>query len=149
VLGNNPATKDGNWKIAIDNPAKAAGTEEKGLNALGFVKGKNLSYITTGKYQRYLESGGKTYSHLMNPKTGYPYENKIDSVTVIGKDPVVNDALSNIAYNKGLKDGMKYVNQLKGYEAIFVTEDNKIHLTKGLKKTFTPEKDSKYKVAKD
>jgi thiamine biosynthesis lipoprotein len=149
VLGDNPATNDGNWKIAINNPSKNATNTESEANILGYLTGKNRSYITTGKYQRYLESHGKIYSHLMNPKTGYPYENKIDSVTVVGVDPIVNDALSNIAYNKGLKEGMKYVNDNKGYEAIFVTEDKKIHLTKGLKKTFVLEKGSNYKIAND
>lgn len=96
------------------------------------VKVSNKAVITSGIYQRYKEYKGKIYSHIMNPKTGYPVDNDLNSVTIISDNSTAADAYSTACMVMGLDKGMKFVNKAKDIEAVFIDKDNKLHLSKGL-----------------
>ena len=100
---------------------------------IGTVKAKDTSVITAGIYQRYKEKNGKIYSHIMDPKTGKPVDNDLNSVTVISKDATAADALSTGFMVMGLNEGMALANKTNNIEAVFIDKDNKLHLTDGLK----------------
>ncbi|WP_186786848.1 FAD:protein FMN transferase, partial [Oenococcus oeni] len=107
-------------------------------SSVGYVRESDMSIVTAGTYEQYLISHGHKYIYLMNPKTGYPYENNLVSVTIISKKSVDGDALSNAAFDKGLKKGLKYMNKKnkQNIQAIFITKDKKIYITNGLKNNF-------------
>lgn len=58
------------------------------------MKENDLSVSTSGDYQKTYSSDGKTYSHIIDPFTGYPQQTGVASATVIGKDGLKLDALS-------------------------------------------------------
>ncbi len=97
------------------------------------VKAKDKAIITAGIYQRYHKINGKIYSHIINPKTGYPIDNDLNSVTVISDNGTAADALSTGFMVMGLKKGMALANKTKNIEAVFIDKDNKLHLSNGLK----------------
>lgn len=139
VIGNSP--KDDNedaWTVGIQDPNKARNT------VLGYVKGRDESFVTSGIYERYLEVDGVKYHHMLDPKTGYPFDNDLQSVTIVGKSSMTDDAYSTIVYSLGVKKGLEYINGKAGYEAIFVTKENKIYLSKGLADNFDIEAESGY-----
>ncbi|MBS7577886.1 MULTISPECIES: FAD:protein FMN transferase [unclassified Enterococcus] len=139
VIGNSPkADNKDAWTVGIQDPNKARNT------VLGYVQGRDESFVTSGIYERYLEVDGKKYHHMLDPKTGYPFDNDLQSVTIIGKSSMTDDAYSTIVYSLGVKEGLKYINDKKGYEAIFVTKENKIYLSKGLEDNFDIETESGY-----
>lgn len=74
--------------------------------------------------------------HLLNPKTGYPYDNDIAGVSVITDSSTDGDALSTILFTKGLKDGLSFAENMSGLEAIFISRDKEIYTTSGLKGNF-------------
>lgn len=108
------------------------------------VNAKDKAVITAGIYQRYKKYKGKIYSHIMDPKTGRPVDNDLNSVTIISNNPakataddysiacVAADAYSTACMVMGLDKGMKFVNNTKDIEAVFIDKDNKLHLSKGL-----------------
>ena len=96
------------------------------------VKVKDTSVITSGVYQRYKKQGDKIYSHIIDPKTGRPIDNDLNSVTVISKNATAADALSTGLMVIGLDKGMKLANKTKDIEAIFINKENKLYLTDGL-----------------
>ncbi len=105
------------------------------------VEIEDKSVVSSGIYERFFEKDGILYHHILNPKDGYPYENGLVSVTIISEESVDGDGLSTSCFALGLEEGMKLVESLPGIQAIFITEDGAVHLSKGfeeaIKITFT------------
>lgn len=118
------------WHIGIQNPRGATG------DVLGVVDIEgDVMISTSGDYEKYFEQDGKRYHHIFNPKTGYPADSGLISVTIVCDNGLLSDALSTACFVMGLEDGMAYAEE-KGVGAIFVTMDKKVYVTKNLKKAF-------------
>ncbi|MCI8955832.1 MAG: FAD:protein FMN transferase [Eubacterium sp.] len=96
------------------------------------LKIKDMSVVTSGIYERYFKKDNKIYHHILNPKTGYPVENNLYSVTIISKNSIDGDALSTSAFVIGLSKGLSLINSLDNTYAVFITKDYKLHLSDGL-----------------
>lgn len=135
-LGGNVITVGGNlqnkpWKIGLQDPFNARG------EYLGIIAVQDETVVTSGTYERYFEQDGKMYHHILDPKTGYPVENDIASVSIITKNSIDGDGSSTSVLLLGLDEGMKFIENQAGFEAIFVTYDKKLYITSGLKDRFT------------
>ena len=95
---------------------------------------RDKSVVSSGIYERCFEQDGILYHHLLNPKTGYPYDNGLIAVTIISDKSVDGDALSTTCFALGLEDGMKLAESLDDVQAFFVTSDYEIHYTKDFQK---------------
>ena len=118
------------FSIGIQDPTKPRG------NSIGNIKVSNKSVVTSGVYERYIEKNNKIYHHMINPHTGYPFENNLSSVTIISNNSMICDALSTTTFGLGLEKGMQLVENLDNVEAIFITKDKKIYLSSNLKNKF-------------
>ena len=98
---------------------------------------KDKSVVSSGVYERCFEQDGTLYHHLLNPKTGYPYDNGLIAVTIISDQSVDGDALSTTCFALGLEDGIKLAESLDDVQAFFVTSDYEIHYTKDFEKEIT------------
>lgn len=85
------------WRVAIRNPRQG--------QFAGYLELKDRSVSTSGDYEQYFILEGRRYSHIMNPKTGYPVETKIESVTVVADTGLVADALSTSIFALGSRKG--------------------------------------------
>ena len=88
--------------------------------------------VTSGIYERYIEKDGKTYHHILDPKTGYGVENELAAVTVIGEKALDCDALSTVCMLLGAEDGLEIINRTADTEAVFIDRDGGITLSSGL-----------------
>lgn len=88
---------------------------------------QDQSVVSSGNYERYFEKDGIIYHHILDPKTGYPYQNDLLEVTIVSDLSTDGDALSTICYALGLKKGMELINNTENVEAIFVTSDYALH----------------------
>ncbi|VYU18988.1 FAD:protein FMN transferase [Clostridium tertium] len=118
------------WKIGIQDPFSERG------GIIGTLTTSNKSVVTSGIYERYIEEDGVRYHHILNPSTGYPYDNEIAGITIVSDKSIDGDALSTSVFAMGVEEGMKFVNSQSGIDAIFVTKDNKIYLTNEVKNIF-------------
>ncbi|SET10429.1 FAD:protein FMN transferase [[Clostridium] polysaccharolyticum] len=112
------------FKIGIQAPFKDRNV------SLATLKIRDKSIVTSGIYERCFTENGKLYHHILNPKTGYPYDNNLSSVTIISDESVIGDALSTTCFALGLEDGLDYINRLETIDAIFVDSKGTMHYSK-------------------
>ena len=86
---------------------------------------------TSGSYEKYVIFNGIRYSHIIDPRTGYPAMGVV-SVSVFAKQTEIADALATGIFVLGVEVGLDLVNQLKGIECIIVDDKGKIHSSKGI-----------------
>ncbi len=118
------------WKIGVQNPLEHRG------DYLGVMEIENKSIVTSGDYERYFEYEGKRYHHIIDRNTGYPSDNEITGVTIISDRSIDGDALSTTLFVLGVDKSMELINSMDGIDAIFVTKDKTIYLTKDIKNNF-------------
>ncbi len=130
TLGSKP---DGSsWSVAIADPFDST-------KYIGAVSVKNKSVITSGAYQRFFEENGVIFHHIIDPETGYPANSGLKSVTVIGEQGAVCDALSTAFYVMGLEKMTSWLSEnerIYGVDVVVVDDDGVIHITTGIEDSF-------------
>lgn len=126
TIGNKPDGSD--FNVGLQKPF------DKQNAAITSVKVNNQSVVSSGVYERYFKLGDKIYHHILNPATGYPYENNLLGVSIISQYSVDGDGLSTTCFALGLEKGMELIDSLDNTEAIFITDDYQLHYSSGLKK---------------
>lgn len=141
-LGGNVQTlglkPDGtNWNVAVQDPNNTA-------SYLGVVSVGETAVVTSGGYQRFFtDARGTKYQHIINPASGYPVSNNLQSVTIICPDGTMADCLSTAMFVLGQSRAISYWRNYGGFEMILVTNNdnssgkNQIICTKGLIEEFT------------
>ena len=114
------------WKVGIEKPAENKDSERI---VQEIVELKDRSIVTSGNYRKYVERGGKRYSHSLNPKTGYPAENKLLSATIIADNTAWADCLASICMVVGLEKAIEIIesseDNIDAY-FIYVDENNEV-----------------------
>jgi thiamine biosynthesis lipoprotein len=130
ALGTKPGGE--RWKIAIADPF---GVDEYAC----IVSVANRSVITSGDYQRYFEADGKRYHHILDPKTGYPADNGLVSVTVIGEQGIMCDALSTAFFVMGAQNSLDYWREHRDedFDLVLIGRDGSITITAGIADVFS------------
>lgn len=119
------------WRIGIQDPTGSNG------NYIGILEIGECAVVTSGIYERYFEKDGKRYHHILDPDSGYPIENELLSITITAKRGITADAYSTVAFSEGLKKGIELLESIEDIEGIFITKENKVYITSGLRKSFT------------
>ncbi len=112
------------WLIGIDNPEGTG-------RFFSWIPLVESSVSTTGEQDLYVLFNGRKYSHIIDPRSGYPAMG-ISKVTVLGKSAELCDALSTAVYILGRDLGLEMINQLPGTEAIVVDSNNKVFKSTGI-----------------
>jgi thiamine biosynthesis lipoprotein len=118
------------FAIGIQDPDRSIGTP---LGQIGIV---DTAVVTSGIYERNFEKDGKVYHHIIDPKTGYPSESDVKSVSIICKKSSTADCYATAIVVMGKDKGLSLVNATDGMECIIVTKDNKIYLSDGMEDSF-------------
>ena len=92
---------------------------------------RDESVVTSGVYERFFVENGEAYSHLLDPATGLPLRNGLLAVSVVGPCSARCDALSTLCFVLGPDEGLRYIDALDGYEAVFITDDHMLHRSGG------------------
>lgn len=93
----------------------------------------DLSVVSSGVYERHFVLDGKNYHHILNPKTGYPYESDLVAVTIVSPNSVDGDALSTTCFSLGTSKGIELLNSIEHTYGYFITADGQIHYSNGAK----------------
>lgn len=114
--GKQPNGKE--WKVAITNPLNKN-------KAFALLPLNNGAVVTSGNYEKYVEFDGKRYTHIIDPRTGYP-SSGIISVTVFAPKAELADALATSVFVMGKDIGLDRINQLPNIECIIIDEKGAI-----------------------
>lgn len=118
-LGSKP---DGtNYTVGLQDPFQDRNVYSEKIS----VSAKSV--VTSGTYERFFEENGKKYHHILDTKTGFPYENGIAAVTIISNNAKISDALSTLVFTKGIEEGIAYINSLDDTECMIIENDGTRH----------------------
>jgi thiamine biosynthesis lipoprotein len=112
------------WTVAIVNPMNKN-------KVFATFPLEDSAVETSGSYEKYVTFNGIRYSHIIDPRTGYPATG-IVSVSVFAKQTEIADALATGIFVLGVEVGLDLVNQIKGIECVIVDDKGKIHTSKGI-----------------
>jgi len=107
---------DKQWRIGINRPRKESPYDE----IYKIVTLKDKAFATSGDYRKFFEVKGKRYSHILNPKTGYPVANGVVSVSIIADTCTFADGLATAVMVMGRKKGLELINALPDVEGMIV-----------------------------
>lgn len=119
------------WNVAVQNPR---GQDGEAMGVLSLSGTTNVS--TSGDYEKYFMQDGKRYHHILDPSTGYPADSGLISVTIVSDSGLLSDGLSTACFVLGKEKGQKLL-ETCGAEGIFIDQNKKVTVTKGLKDKFT------------
>ena len=114
------------WRIGINNPYN----NDQLADILNI---KNGASTTSGDYEKFILIEGVRYSHIINPKTGFP-STGLTSVTVIGPNAEICNGFSTSLMVLGKDKGLHLINQQNNYAALLITNQGKIIKSKNYKK---------------
>lgn len=128
ALGKKP---DGSmWNVAVTNPLSPDDT-------LGILMVTDKAVVTSGNYQRYFTGDdGKNYCHIINPFTGYPVENGLASVTVIGESGLMCDTLSTALFVMGKEKAVEFMADRPNMSYILAEENGNITISENISRHF-------------
>jgi len=123
------------WKCGIRDPLNAE--DESAL--MGVLRAENCAVITSGGYERFFEDDeGNTYHHIIDPRTGYPADNGLISVTIVSASGMLADGLSTACFVLGAEGAAEYWrNSEEDFEMILMDSDKQVYITEGLKDSFS------------
>mgnify|MGYP004489747431 FL=1 len=120
-----------NWNVAVQNPR---GQDGEAMGVLSLSGTTNVS--TSGDYEKYFMQDGKRYHHILDPSSGYPADSGLISVTIVSDSGLLSDGLSTACFVLGKEKGEKLL-ETYGAEGVFIDQNKKVTVTKGLKDKFT------------
>ena len=122
--------KDGRpWRLGIQDPR---GPEGKTFATIDLT---DSTFSTSGDYARFFMKDGVRYHHILDPATGQPAR-LCRSVTIVAESPVLADAIAKGVFILGPEKGMALVERLPNLEAVIVTAQNQVLVSKGLRDKF-------------
>lgn len=112
------------WTVAIVNPLN----KNKVFATFPLI---DSAVETSGNYEKYVTFNGKRYSHIIDPRTGYP-STGIISISVFAKQTEIADAIATGIFVLGVEVGIDLINQINGIECIIIDDEGTIHHSKNI-----------------
>jgi thiamine biosynthesis lipoprotein len=121
ALGGKP---DGSpWRVGVQDP--------RGNGIMAVLSVKDTAVVTSGDYQRYFEQGGVRYHHILDPATGKPARDLMQT-TIVADSATDADILSTATFVLGPQRGMSLIQGLEATGTVFVSADKKVSWTENL-----------------
>jgi len=125
ALGAKPNGSD--WRIGIQDPDSPQGAY------LAVLPVQDQAVVTSGGYERFFVEDGNTYIHILNPKSGYPADSGLVSVTVVSQDGTLADAMSTALFIMGPDEAARFWRTSGGaFDMVMVTVDGELMVTEGI-----------------
>lgn len=104
-----------------------------------------ISIVSSGVHERYIEVDNVIYHHLLSTKTGYPIDNGLVFVSIIGPSSATCDGLSTGVFAMGLEKGLAYI-KTSNYDGIIITKNKEMYIIGNFQFQFMNEIDKEFSV---
>lgn len=128
------------WRVGIRDP--------RGLlveDVLAHVAVHDQAVSTAGDYERGFELEGRRYHHILDPRTGRPSP-RSQSVTILAPSAWLADAIDDVVFLQGPEEGLRWIKQFDGVEAVVVDNAGRLFVSDGLKDAIVYEDAPKKRV---
>ena len=112
------------WRIAITNPLNKN-------KVFSWFELSDNAVVTSGNYEKFILLEGKRFSHIIDPRTGYP-STGIISCSVFAPSAEMADALATAVFVLGTENGLNLINQLPNIECVLILENGDIATSKSI-----------------
>jgi thiamine biosynthesis lipoprotein len=119
IFASGKKDKNNSWRVGINTPSSSAGFGQ--VYKILSVAGKGLA--TSGDYRNFFVSEGRMYSHILDPRTGYPVTNGVVSASVVADTCTLADGLATALMVMGPDAGIELVEQLTNVEALIIVRN--------------------------
>jgi thiamine biosynthesis lipoprotein len=133
IRAKGPKPDGSNIKIGIEGPTDNQFENPDMKHIISFKEG---AVTTSGSYRKYISFNGQNYGHIINPKTGYPINNEIISVTIFAKKAIDADGYDNALMLMPVEKAIKFVESKKTLEAYIIYKKPNGKVTDTLTKGF-------------
>jgi thiamine biosynthesis lipoprotein len=120
------------WRAGVNTPDRNAPFDQ----VYEIVTLTDAAMATSGDYRNFVEIDGRFYSHIVDPRTGYPVENGVAAAIVVAPTCTFADGLATAAMVMGRAKSIELFDKLSGVEGLVITRDSdgvlKSHYSKGL-----------------
>ena len=123
TIGTKPEGKP--WRVGIQDIDKPTG------EYMLVAESRGGSIVTSGIYERGFDLDGVYYHHILDPRTGWPVQNELASVTIFSESSMQGDALATAAFALGMEQGIGLIEGIGGVEAVFIARDRTVTGTSG------------------
>lgn len=113
-------TENDPWKIGLQDPKLDRG------EYFEIVRLNEGNVVTSGAYERYFIQDGVIYHHILDSATGWPSQGNVESVSIIGEDGTICDALSTAFFVLGPDKAEKILLEYKNYKCVFMLDNKEI-----------------------
>jgi len=121
------------WRVGVQDPrSKSSESQEKEYEIITTIPLSDKAVSTSGDYQRFFFKDGKRYHHILDPRTGYPTESSLISVSVMASEGFMADGLSTGIFILGPDRGMDLLESME-LDGIIVDKDKKVYITEKLR----------------
>lgn len=132
AFGPNPKRENGKWYVGIQHPQKPRHQH------LGILAIENQSVVTSGIYERFLMVNGKRYHHLLDSQTGFPFETRMASLTIVANQSLTCEIWTSRLFGLPISEALAVIEQHPELEGIIVDQENQVYLSSGLKSFYYP-----------
>jgi len=131
VFASGQRKDGGKWRVGVNRPSRKTFFQD----VYKVVPLTGQAMATSGDYRNYFEKNGVVYSHIIDPRTGYPVQNGVVSVTIIAENCTLADGLATAVMVMGVEKGLDLVERLAGVEGLIIVRntDNELidHASQG------------------
>lgn len=111
------------WKVGIEDPSISI--ENRGTSFMKIIEIENQALSTSGSYRKfYTDSLGNKFSHIINPKTGYPAKHNLLSVSLLSNSAITADALATACMAMGTEKSMQFIEEAPNLEGFLIYTSN-------------------------
>ena len=121
------------WRVGVQDPrSKSSESQEKEYEIITTINLSDKAISTSGDYQRFFFKDGKRYHHIIDPRTGYPTESSLISVSVMASEGYMADGLSTGIFILGPERGIDLLESMH-LDGIIVDKDKRVYITENLR----------------